>query len=203
MRPRVQWTAEADAYLRANYMTTSNAKLAKHFGISQPTLQRHLREINIDGNKVGKTRWTIEDKALVTGVLKRVVDKPAKPKRDPKIQRINTRFTSTRSLPKGPAHPRVEGHYFLSEISPKVAERLKEYGIVASTYAEAFDILATKGIHPFVRPWQLTDKRYFEGRWVDQFGALHGSDDAPTWWGAADNCLIYCLTTLRKIGGDK
>lgn len=76
--------------------------------------------------------------------------------------------------------------------------RLAAEGIDATTYAEALDAFAAKNIHPFIRPWQLVDKRYYEGRVVAQDGSLHYTQDKDTWHKAADACIHASVVILQK-----
>lgn len=90
------------------------------------------------------------------------------------------------------------GLYYGSALTQSLRDRLASIGIVAITYADALDAFAEKNIHPFIRPWQLTDKRYFEGRVVAQDGSLHYTSDSPTWRDAADKCLNSAAVILQK-----
>ena len=95
------------------------------------------------------------------------------------------------------------GLYYTAPLPSALQAQLASAGIKASTYAEALDGFAAKNIHPFIRPWQLTDKRYYEGRVVDQYGSLHYTQDKTTWIEAAQACINSAIVILqkRKAGG--
>ena len=83
-------------------------------------------------------------------------------------------------------------HTYLAPLDEGIARRLKERGIAgAATYAELFDILAERGIFPFVKPWQLTPgNTYYVGECVGPDGVRStGVTDYETWEEAARSAL--------------
>lgn len=90
------------------------------------------------------------------------------------------------------------GLYYGAPIPTALRERLASVKIEAAIYADAFDAFAEKNIHPYIRPWQLTDKRYYEGRVVDQFGAVHHTSDSNNWTDAANKCLDAAIVIFQK-----
>lgn len=97
-------------------------------------------------------------------------------------------------------------HTYLAPLDEGIARRLKERGIAgASTYAELFDILAERNIHPFVKAWQLTDAehRYYVGECVGPDGVRStGVTDYETWEEAARSAVSltykYLPVTLKN-----
>lgn len=96
-------------------------------------------------------------------------------------------------------------HTFLAPLDEGIARRLKERGIAgAKTYAELFDILAERGIFPFVKPWQLTPgNTYYVGECVGPDGVRStGVTDYETWEEAARSAVSltykYLPVTLKN-----
>lgn len=173
----IQWTPEQDEFIRQRYEAMTWREIADELQVCAMTVIRRAKALGLTGRK---RRW---DVARAKGIC-------TKPKAPAKRQ------STAPIVQKGLL-------LYRQVLGWKEREKLKTIGIQAVTYADAFDLLAARGWHAYVRPWQLTDVRYYEGRAVAPDGHNIWSEDADTWTQAAGRIIVRIVSLFPSAMGGR